>query len=276
MTRWITAAVAVFMAVSGTLYFCAVPFVFSAANALIIASFALCAASFSTLLRGEWTIGMIPPAATALLIFLLARYRAEFATPRLTVPNAVLYVVTFALALLRIFFISVQMIMLTASLRGAEKGREYTLVVLGTRLKNGKPGAMLMNRLRAAQKYLKRHPEVKCIVTGGCIGDEQTAEADAMSEYLLGAGIETDRIFTEACSATTDENISFSKRIAHENSLPQAFLIVTDRFHQLRAGLICRDNSVEARSLNSPTPLYQRLQYWSREVLCLIERWMTK
>ena len=85
-----------------------------------------------------------------------------------------------------------------------------------------------------------------------------------------------DRIFIENRSTTTDENILFCSEIAEREDLPRRFLIVTDRFHQMRAKLICRDNGVEAASLSASTPLHLLLQYWAREVLCLAERWLTK
>lgn len=276
MTRRILLVIGLFMLVGGITYF-AGGNTTPVQTVLIVISAALYACSYSTLAEREWTIGMIPPAATALLLFLAARFGDSFTNPKPTAVNILLYAVFAALALVRLAFYAVQLAMLFSSFRTARKRREeYLPVILGTRLKNSQPGSLLKRRLITAVKYLKKHPAAKCIVTGGKIGDEPAAEADVMAQYLISAGISPDRIFIENRSTTTDENIRFCREIAEKENLSQKFLITTDRFHQLRAKLICRDNGVEAASLNSSAPLHLFLQYWAREVLCLAERWLTK
>ena len=67
-------------------------------------------------------------------------------------------------------------------------------------------------------------------------------------------GVDEKRILTEDKSTDTYENLENTlSLIGKEN--PE-ITIVTDGFHQFRAGLICDDMGIEKTSLSAKTPLF--------------------
>ena len=85
-----------------------------------------------------------------------------------------------------------------------------TLVVLGCKVYGTKASLMLEERLLAALTFMEKHPEVSCVVSGGKGDDEDISEAECMYQYLVDAGISEERIYLEANSQNTGENIIFS------------------------------------------------------------------
>ena len=83
------------------------------------------------------------------------------------------------------------------------KNDNTTIVVLGCKVKNGRPSLMLARRLDAAYKYLSEHETVCAVVSGGQGSDEAISEAECMKIYLTEKGIAPERIFMEDKSTTT-------------------------------------------------------------------------
>ena len=117
------------------------------------------------------------------------------------------------------------------------------IIVLGAQVRQDGPSVVLKYRLDAAVKYLNDNPNTVCIVSGGQGPNEPFTEAKGMADYLCQQGIVPERIILEAQSASTFENISFSKAfIDHsENGVG----IVTNNFHMYRALKIARDQGLE-------------------------------
>ena len=240
-------------------------------TALMAVGAAIYLFSYSTVVADSWTIGMAPPAVFGTLLAAVAS-TYDILTQGKAALRVPLNIVIAAPALLALAFGLIQAAMLAGSLRTARGGDDVTAVVLGCRLRGDQPGRMLRRRLDAAARFAEKRPQVMCIVSGGRGDDEERTEAEAMRDYLVEKGVSPDRIICEDRSATTYENIRFSLEIAKNVGLPERFAIVTDRFHQLRARLICRDNGIESCSVNVRTPWYLAPQFWAREVLCLIEK----
>jgi len=236
-------------------------------------------ASFSSAIVGEWTIGMVPPAVMSLWLFVSAGCWHHLTEAEKNPAQMILLVLVIIMTVFAAVFGVLGGWMLLASLRGARcrKGaKDMTLVVLGCRLVDGKPGGIMLRRLRKAKAWLDRCPEMKCILAGGNIQPGEPTEAQVMRDYLVEAGVGEDRLILEDSSTTTYENIRFCRRIVQERQLPERLAVVTDRFHQLRVRLICRDNQIKSVSVNSEVPAMVLLQYWSREVLCLLEKWVRR
>ena len=88
---------------------------------------------------------------------------------------------------------------------------DTVFLVFGSKVESdGAPSTVLADRLDRVAEAMKRTPGSVCIVSGGQGPTEPRAEADAMRDYLIGAGIEGDRIVTEDRSLNTVENIEFS------------------------------------------------------------------
>lgn len=228
--------------------------------------------SYSSLIRLQWSVGMIPQAGIGAYFFVLAALW-NIMTSR-TVPTAVLvplWIVMAAAGLVVIFLLVLLAVMLFGSLPPMSRG-SYTVIVLGCKLKNGRPGRMLRRRLNRAVSELNRHPDVMCIVSGGRAPDQPCAEADAMFEYLTAAGIDGSRILVEPLSSTTYENFLFSSELLSERNLPRRLGVVSDRFHQFRAGRIARTAGIDSFPISCCTAWYVAIQFWMRDALCIVER----
>lgn len=145
-----------------------------------------------------------------------------------------------------------------------------TVIVLGCKINGESPSLMLARRLNTARDFMLEHPQSQCIVSGGQGDDEIIPESEAMKKYLVAAGIEPDRIFTENLSTDTRENMAFSKELIDKLGMPENVVIATDDFHQWRAqtegerlGLAC------ASAGACRTPWYMLSYYWTREILAL-------
>ncbi len=151
-----------------------------------------------------------------------------------------------------------------------DENSECTMVVLGCGLKGERPSRMLEQRLLKAEAFLKEHPEIPVIVSGGQGSDEVIPEAQAMRNWLIARGIEEERIYTEDRSASTRENLSFSKEVIKAHGLPEEIVIVTNFFHSCRAGMIAAKQGYEYRSLPAGTTWFMIPVSVMREVLGIV------
>ena len=161
--------------------------------------------------------------------------------------------------------------MLKASLTAIPADRpSYTLVVLGCKAHGDQPSWMLSDRLEKAYSILRDNPKIKCVVTGGKGDDEQFTEAYVMKKFLVEKGISPDRIYTEELSQSTEENLLYSKGIIRLNGLSENIVIVTDRFHVLRARIWAEKSGfTNIYSGCCETRSYLVIGYWFREMFGL-------
>lgn len=110
-----------------------------------------------------------------------------------------------------------------------------TAVVLGCKVMGTKPSRILQERLEAAYEYLVENEEAVAVLSGGKGPDEEISEAQCMYEYLTAKGIGEDRLLLEDASATTRENLMFSKEILKERGLEEKITVITSDFHAYRA-----------------------------------------
>ena len=158
------------------------------------------------------------------------------------------------------------------------------VIILGARVKGEKPAKSLMERIKAATKYLKKNPEVKVIATGGKGKNEGIAEGVAIKRELLKNGISEDRIILEDKSKNTVENFRFSlekirnsengknKNSENNGNRKIKVLIVTNDYHIFRSKNIARkagfDNeNYEIYGLPAKTPLISIPKSYFREFL---------
>src|SRR5699024_12226849 len=74
------------------------------------------------------------------------------------------------------------------------------IVVLGSRVTNGQPGALLVSRLNKTLKLAARRPDSKVIVSG-------RGEAAVLASYLIRHGLDSARIVQELEATSTNENL---------------------------------------------------------------------
>lgn len=146
----------------------------------------------------------------------------------------------------------------------------YTVVVLGCKAQGEEPSWMLSDRLDKAYEVLTENPDVMCVVTGGKGEDEQYSEAHVMKKYLTDKGISSDRIIMEDSSENTEQNLLYTKSVIELNGLSQNIVIVTDRFHELRARMWAEKAGFKSiYSACCDTRIYLVIGYWFREMFGL-------
>lgn len=124
------------------------------------------------------------------------------------------------------------------------------IIVLGAQVYDNGPSEVLRYRLDAAYDYLEENPGTVCIVSGGKGANEPRPEGAVMRQYLVGRGIDADRIVEEDESRNTAENIANSKAIILEReglpadtaATPEDVTvgIVTTNFHVFRGRALAR------------------------------------
>lgn len=123
-----------------------------------------------------------------------------------------------------------------------DQGAAPYLLVLGTTVNGTEPSIMLGERIEAAYHYLRDHPDVICIPTGGKNPDADITEAQCITNKLIAMGIDKSRIWLEPNATTTLENLQCSLALIEKRtgSKPESFAFLTSDFHVLRVQLVTR------------------------------------
>ncbi len=158
-------------------------------------------------------------------------------------------------------------------------GSDATVVVLGCRVYGERPSLMLQERLDAAYQWLMLNPDATCIVSGGQGPGEDISEAECMYRYLVEKGISPKRLLKEEKSTSTRENLAFSKEILERQGEKQqvqnnSIVIVTNEFHQYRAGKIAESLGLEYGAVNGKTALWLLPTYYVRELYGIVYEWV--
>lgn len=154
------------------------------------------------------------------------------------------------------FAVYVALMARIASSFSADGGEPEYIIVLGAQMREDGPSVVLRYRLETATEYLKEHPQVLCIVSGGRGANESVSEAEGMRDYLVGQGIDAVRIILEDRSTDTSENLKNCLELLP--SPDTSVGIVTNNFHVFRSKGIAKKcgyknvSAVPARS----TPAY--------------------
>ncbi|MBQ6023897.1 MAG: YdcF family protein [Clostridia bacterium] len=154
-----------------------------------------------------------------------------------------------------------------AAKNAPSEGAELTVVVLGCRVYESGPSLMLGSRINTAYEYLSAHPDAVCILSGGQGDDEPESEAQAMFDALTDRGIDPARLIKEEKSRSTYENLTFSMEIIRDQGLPEGIALVTNEYHQYRAGLLAQDaGCTECRAVSAPSQRILVATYFVREI----------
>lgn len=156
----------------------------------------------------------------------------------------------------------------------SEPAEDATVVVLGCLVKDGRPSKTLRTRINAAREYLQAHPDAQCVLSGGQGSDEEMSEADCMYAELVNAGIEKERLFIEDRSTSTRENLAFTLELIKENGLNENIAIVTNEFHEYRAGLIAHKLGIDFSAVPAASSRGLLPVYWTRELFGVVYEWV--
>lgn len=117
------------------------------------------------------------------------------------------------------------------------------------------------------------HPDSVCILSGGQGSDEIISEAECMYRYLTEKGIDPDRLYQEDRSASTRENLAFSREIIEAEHLNPHIAIATSEFHEYRAGKIAESLGLDHSAVPGRTPGYLFAAYYVRELYGILYEW---
>ena len=131
------------------------------------------------------------------------------------------------------------------------------IVVLGSRVTNGQPRALLVSRLNKTLKLAARMPDSMVLVSG-------SGEAAVMASYLIRHGLDSARIVQEPEATSTNENLENCFALV-ENSV--LLHVVTNEFHSIRTRLLAWHLKIPIKLHVALTPTKYRLRNYSRELL---------
>ena len=172
------------------------------------------------------------------------------------------------LALGILVFLAAEGYILSGMAAGGNAPCDY-VIVLGAQVRGTQVSRALKQRLDRAAEYLEEHPDTVVIVSGGQGSGEDITEAEAMEEYLIGAGIAPERIWKEEASVNTVQNIRFSRALIEEET--PVIGIVSNDYHVFRAVHIAKAQGIEAEGIPAPTEIFMRPHYMTREALALVK-----
>lgn len=149
------------------------------------------------------------------------------------------------------------------------------IIVLGSGLIRNKVPPLLASRLDQGIDVYLRHQDgepPRIVVSGGQGSDEQTAEGEAMGQYLLEKGIPAEHIIIENESANTLQNMRLSRQKMDElmGGKPYSCIFVTNNFHLFRAGIYARQAGIQGDGVGSYTALYYLPNAFIREYIAII------
>ena len=234
---------------------------------LIILGLAIIALFVFPIYRGVFNTGSIAGIALGVCIIFVTLF-----SDKLFASKA--FVAIFSIIFVLVLFLSVSTSIFIFSGAAQEPLPDSVVIVLGCQVKGNKPSLMLERRIEAAAEYLKAHPDAICICSGGKGSDESISEAQCIYTGLTSRGIAEDRLYLEDKSTTTAENFRFSKKIIDEVAPGSSVAIVTNEFHQYRAGKICESVGLQYGSVPSKTSWWLRPTYHVREMFAVLNEWV--
>ena len=108
----------------------------------------------------------------------------------------------------------------------------------------------------SSQKKMREPPRL--VLSGGRGEDEPRSEAEAMRAYALEKGIPEEHLLLEDRSASTFENIKFSKELmdADSGGKPYKCIYTTNNYHVLRAGIFAGRAGLQINGIGAKTAIY--------------------
>lgn len=149
-------------------------------------------------------------------------------------------------------------------------------VVLGCAVKGSRPSRVLQERIDAAYDYLQEHPEAVCVLSGGKGRGEDISEAECMYQELVRAGIDDSRLYREAESVNTKENLENSIKILDELDMEaEAVTIISSEFHLYRGRWWAEKLGYENYGYAAHTDWRYLPTFFLREMIAVVHLWLS-
>ena len=157
------------------------------------------------------------------------------------------------------------------------EGEPKIMVILGCQVKPWGPSILLQDRINKAVDYLKDHPDVVIVASGGQGPDEHMTEAQAIHDELVRQGIASNRILQEDQSHNTIQNLRYSMVLLEENGYDteDEIVVVSNGFHLSRVRMLWTrihgddDNLSTLAASSSHVP--SRFKMYIREPIALVK-----
>ena len=157
------------------------------------------------------------------------------------------------------------------------RGDPQVMVILGCQVKPWGPSVLLQDRLDKALDYLKDHPDLTIVVSGGQGPDEPVSEARCMYDYLTEHGVDGAQIIMEDQSHNTVENLRYTMDLLAEAGYDTTadMVVVSNGFHLTRVRMlwsrVC-GGDYNLSTLAAPSShVPSRLKMYIREPLALVK-----
>ena len=144
------------------------------------------------------------------------------------------------------------------------------VIVLGAGVNGTTPSVALQTRIDAAERYLKAHPDIPAVLSGGQGPGEDISEARAMYDALTARGIDPERLILEERSANTRQNLQNSLVLLPDD-YHKTVAIVTNDFHMGRVRLLL-NAAGPGRVVQVPAklPWWLDANYYLRESFAIV------
>lgn len=194
------------------------------------------------------------------LICLIAFFRTAFSSAyhqldafmlQNTFTKIIWLVIKYGCILFVVYAVSISVCMIVAMKIKPKKNA--TAVILGAQVKPWGASRLLTQRIKAAENYLDRNPDMKAIASGGQGYNEPMSEAACILENMIRDGVDPKRIFVEDQSVNTEQNLLYSIKIIKKHQLSDNIAVVSDSYHQLRARIISYkiDRKIHVGAINT-------------------------
>ncbi len=146
------------------------------------------------------------------------------------------------------------------------------IIILGCKIKkDGTLYPLVRGRADKAIEFYKAQLEktgkAACFVpSGGKGNDEVMPEGEAIKRYLIEQGVPEDRIIAETQSATTRENMKFSKSIIDGLKENAEIMFSTTSYHVFRSGAIAHSAGINVEGIGAKTKWYFWPNAFLREI----------
>ena len=233
---------------------------------LIPAALLLLSLFFYTAIHGHSFLGLVCLCLAGVVItyYILDLLKKRF--PRTV--RALTITLTTVLCIGVVIFAVTECIIIYASFGQPDADCDY-IVVLGAKVNGTSPSLSLSDRIRAAESYLKAHPDTIAVLSGGKGEDEGIPEAHCMFNELTARGIDPERLWLESESTSTRENLRFCLALIEEKTgtRPETIGLVSSEYHLFRAGIFAKECGVTAIGIPAATSWFSiKLNYFMREV----------
>ena len=148
-------------------------------------------------------------------------------------------------------------------------------VVLGCAVKGKQPSRVLQERIDAAYDYMQKHPQAVSVLSGGKGRGEDISEAECMYQALQQTGIEDSRLYQEAHSVNTQENLENSVAVLKEMELTETVTVISSEFHLYRGRWWANKLGYESYGYAAHTDWKYLPTLFLREVIAVVHLWLT-